>query len=366
MKPLRFLVSSLPTAALLVLQLSCGGDASGPGHVATSIAATTSTTLTALPGATVTDPPSVIVRDESGSPMVGASVTFAVTSGGGSITGAQETTNPSGIATVGSWTLGTSGGANTLSATSGSLPAVTFTANALDPCVTTAHTLGSTTDGQLSLSDCRLSDSSFVDFYTVTLPTSGTYIFNQTSTVFDTYLALLTGTGVLVGVNDDFGATGVTDSRVKLIVPAGSYIIAANSFLKNKTGSYSLVSAPSTEQVTNCEDVFVLRGITTAQSLQTTDCNTNTTSPTTGFASDNYVIFLTAGQTITVAMTSSLLDSYLELRADGGTLPLVFKDPADTTKNAQIAFTAATSGFYIITAASRAAGGTGDYTFSVQ
>lgn len=367
MKPLRFLVSSLPPLGLLVLQLSCGGDASGPGHVATSIAATSSTTLTAAPGATVTDPPSVIVRDETGSPMVGASVTFAVTSGGGSITGGRMTTNPSGIATVGSWTLGISGGANTLSATSGSLPAVTFTANAFDPCPTTAHTLGSTTDGQLSLSDCKFSDDSFVDLYAVTLPTSGTYIFSQTSTAFDAFLELLTGTGALVGVNNDFGAVGVTDSRVKLIVPAGSYIIAANSWFPDKTGSYSLVSAPSTEHVTNCEDVFVLRGITTGQSLQTTDCNTNSASPATGFAYDDYVIFLTAGQAITVAMTSSVLDSYLELRADGGSSPLVLNDNANTTtKNAQIAFTAATAGFYIITATSRLAGGTGDYTFSVQ
>ncbi len=362
MKLLRTIVSSLPPAGLLVLQLSCGGgDASGPGHVATSITANSSTTLTAAPGTQVIELPSVIVRDESGAPMVGASVTFTVTSGGGSVTGGSATTNPSGIATVGSWTLGATAGQNTLSAESGSLPAVTFTANGFDPCsAATTHTLGSTSNGQLAVTDCRLADGSFVDFYAVTLPTAGTYVFDQKSTIFDTYIALLTATGSVIGVNDDADPlSGATDSRLKVIVPAGSYIIGANSFLTNKTGNYSLASAASTAPVSNCENVFVLPGITTPQSLQTTDCSTS------GFFSDEYVVFLNAGQQITVQMTSSVVDSYLEIRADGSPGVLVSNnDPA--TMNAQVSYTATTRGFYIIAAATTTAGATGDYTLTIQ
>jgi hypothetical protein len=65
-------------------------------------------------------------------------VTFAVASGGGSITGANATTNASGVATVGSWTLGATARANTLTATvDGRIGSpVTFTANRTlpDPC----------------------------------------------------------------------------------------------------------------------------------------------------------------------------------------------------------------------------------------
>ncbi len=367
MKLVRNPVSSLLPVGLLVLQVACGGDASGPGHVATTIAATSSTTLTAPPGTDVTELPAVIVRDESGAPLVGAHVTFTVTSGGGKITGGTATTNPSGIATVGSWTLGSGSGANTLSAAIGSL-VVTFTANGFDPCaVTTAHTLGSVSDGALAATDCRLADGSFVDFYGVTLTTGGTYIFNQTSTTFDTYLALLTTTGVIVGVNDDFGTTGVTDSRVKAILPAGSYIIGANSFDAAKVGNYSIASSASTAQVTNCEDVFVQRGISSPQSLQTTDCNTTPTTPATSFASDEYVIFMNAGQAITVGMTSATLDSYVELRADGSAAVLASNDDIDaSTKNAQLSYTVTTTGFYIILAATKVAGALGDYTFTVQ
>lgn len=60
-------------------------------------------------------PPAVLVRDALGNPFVGATVNFAVTAGGGSVTGASATTNANGIAEVGGWTV--NAGANALSAT---------------------------------------------------------------------------------------------------------------------------------------------------------------------------------------------------------------------------------------------------------
>lgn len=79
-------------------------------------------------------PPSVIVKDEVGTPVPGASVIFAVASGNGSVTGAAATTNANGVATAGSWTLG-SAGANTLTATVTGAPAATFTATATQPVI---------------------------------------------------------------------------------------------------------------------------------------------------------------------------------------------------------------------------------------
>src|SRR5438128_5065158 len=55
---------------------------------------------------------------------------FAVAPGNGTITGASQTTNASGVATVGSWTLSATAGPNTLTATSTGLSGspVTFSA----------------------------------------------------------------------------------------------------------------------------------------------------------------------------------------------------------------------------------------------
>src|SRR5216117_2771056 len=97
---------------------------------ATQIAINAGDKQTVTVGTAVPIPPSVIVKDASGNPVSGVAVTFAVTPGNGSITGASQTTDAGGIATVGSWTLSTTVGANTLTAAASGLTGspVTFIA----------------------------------------------------------------------------------------------------------------------------------------------------------------------------------------------------------------------------------------------
>jgi hypothetical protein len=370
MKPFRIVISPLLSVGLVSLLISCGGGGEpiGPGgvHVATSIAAASSIVLPALPGTDVTQHPSVLVRDETGAPLVGAPVTFTVTSGAGTITGGNATTDASGIATVGSWAIGSASVVNTLSVTSGTLTPVVFTS-----CAAVTHALESSSSGDLANIDCPLPDGTFIDFYAVTIPTGGTYVFDQSSTSFDTFLYLLGFSGTVIGVNDDLSTT-VSNSRVTAIVPAGTYVLAANSFDQNEFGAYSLASATSTTPVTNCDDVFVLPGIVTPQRLELTDCSTNAGSPSTGFPFDQYAIFLNPGQTITVTMTSTPVDTYLEMRfASTGALVVSNDDIDGTTKNSRITYkvpvlSVSTAGFYIITAASRVAGVFGDYTLTIE
>src|SRR5256885_10128983 len=78
-----------------------------------SIAANSPTSQTAPAGTAVSSPPSVLVKDASGNPVAGVAVTFAVAPGNGTITGGSQTTNASGVATVGSWTLSPTAGQNT-------------------------------------------------------------------------------------------------------------------------------------------------------------------------------------------------------------------------------------------------------------
>jgi hypothetical protein len=73
----------------------------------------------------------VRVTNDAGQGVAGYGVTFVVTGGNGSVTGASQTTNSNGVATVGSWVLGDAG-TNTLEARANGLsgsPAV-FTATA--------------------------------------------------------------------------------------------------------------------------------------------------------------------------------------------------------------------------------------------
>lgn len=125
------------TVTVLFATLSgcSGGDAGGTGPVVetpnttpSSIAATSSTSATATAGSATTENPSVKVLNSAGQPLAGVNVTFAVTAGGGSVGSQSATTNSTGIATAGQWTLGTVAGTNTLTATVSSLSAITFNA----------------------------------------------------------------------------------------------------------------------------------------------------------------------------------------------------------------------------------------------
>lgn len=88
----------------------------------------------AAPGATLLVAPAVRVTDAWDNVIAAASVTFAVSGGGGSVTVPAATTSSEGIAAVGSWTLGADAGVNTLEATSTGLTPEIFKATAVAGC----------------------------------------------------------------------------------------------------------------------------------------------------------------------------------------------------------------------------------------
>ncbi len=71
---------------------------------------------TASVGQAVAVPPAVRITNAAGAPVAGVTITFAVTGGGGSLTGPTPATGSDGVAAVGSWVLGAVG-ANALTAT---------------------------------------------------------------------------------------------------------------------------------------------------------------------------------------------------------------------------------------------------------
>ena len=80
-----------------------------------------------LAGIQLTEPFVVLVLDEHGEPIVGAVVTFAVTTGGGTLSAITATTDANGRAST-RLTLGSDAGANTVLATVEGLESVIFTA----------------------------------------------------------------------------------------------------------------------------------------------------------------------------------------------------------------------------------------------
>lgn len=109
-------------------------------------------------GSDITTLPSVRATDVYNNPVPGAAVSFAVVSGAGSITGAQQTANASGVATVGSWKLGTLAGIQSLRADVVATGATaTLTATALSAPATQIVVVSGT--GQTGAANKRLCTS---------------------------------------------------------------------------------------------------------------------------------------------------------------------------------------------------------------
>lgn len=101
------------TMILAVLVGAACGDGTGP-QAETSIAASSGNNQTAVAGAVLANP-NVVRVTQDGTPQSGASVTWAVTAGGGSVASATSTTDSDGLAST-LWTLGATAGANVLEA----------------------------------------------------------------------------------------------------------------------------------------------------------------------------------------------------------------------------------------------------------
>ena len=341
------------------------GD-TGPA-VATSLVANPGWSPSAIAGTPVAIPPSVTIKDQRGAGIAGVTVTFAVSTGGGSVTGASVVTSASGIATVGEWVLGSAPGPNVLTASVNGLAAVTFQSvatvvlSACAPQPLDTYLLGTIRTGVLATTDC-LSDGWYNDSFLVRVDSAGAYSLTESAT-FETYLSLSYPDGRYIADNLNFG---VSPSMKVLLLP-GTYVLNASSLVFFETGPYSLSSEKTSVDVGGCERVYAVFGITTSQSVQSTDC----VRANGGGYADEFKLFLNRGSRVTVSMTSETIDSYLELYFADYTGARTFVGSNDNggdsgTKNARLTYTPDNAGFFVIVARTSVAGQTGSYTLNIH
>jgi hypothetical protein len=359
-------------SAALPFALACGGGddgGTGPGRSAAALSVRGGDNQTAEAGAPVSVAPSVFVTDAAGAPVANVVVTFAVASGGGTLTGAQATSDASGAATLGGWTLGAAPGENTLRATAPGVPgAVTFRATATLPDVCAVRqpfTLAAGASGVLATTDCLLNVGAYVDFHGTTLPAGASLRFTMTSSAVDALLTFVTSDGVPVAVNDDATDTETTAS-FRVIARAGSYVLGATSFERGEVGPYTLASTPVSTDVARCEEVFITPGVSTAQALQPTDCASPADASGARLYSDQYLIWLQAGRAYTLELTSTAFDAYLRLVGPDNATVAQNDNATATGRDARIAFTPTRSGFHLIDAGAAARASTGAYVLGIQ
>jgi alpha-tubulin suppressor-like RCC1 family protein len=108
---------ALALTMMLGAVLACGDDGTGPGQSPAVIHAIAGDSQITGAGHALSQPITVRVEDDSGKGLEGLTVHFSVTSGGGSLTAPDPVTDASGLATLGSWTLGLEEGRNIVTAT---------------------------------------------------------------------------------------------------------------------------------------------------------------------------------------------------------------------------------------------------------
>ena len=166
--------------------------------------------------------PTVVVRDAQNRPVPLANVTFAVVSGGGSITGAAMVeTDTAGVAALpGTWVLGPTPGANSLSASiAGTAVTTTFTATATAP----ATVLAVTQQPMAAVSGVAFSQALVV----AVRDQFGGLVANATSPVT---AALISGTGVLLGTTTVNAVNGVATFSTLQLNGSGPHRLGVTSF----------------------------------------------------------------------------------------------------------------------------------------
>jgi subtilisin len=276
-------------------------------------------------------------------------------------------------ATSGFFTLPSSGTytiqATSFSAATAGTYTLSLTAQTADGCSTiTPIAFGQTLNGSLSGTDCRFSDNSLFDKYSFTGTAGQQVSISLSSSSFDTLLFLLRPDGTLLASDDDGG--GGTNSRIPatsgtITLPTtGTYIVYANSFAANVTGAYTLTLTGQTPGGT-CASTNISLGQTVNGTLSNSDCQLSD-----GSFFDSYTFSGTAGQAISVSMSSATFDTYLLLLRPDSTL-LAEDDDGGGSFNSRIPATSGTitlpsTGTYRILANSFSAGVTGAYSLTLS
>jgi DNA-binding beta-propeller fold protein YncE len=120
-------MTALCSATLFMSGCGGGGTTTTPPSAGRTIVIVSGDAQSGTVGAALAATPTVLVQDAAGHPVAGATITFSVTSGGGSIAPATTATLSNGQATT-AWTLGTTAGANVITASSPEAASKTFSA----------------------------------------------------------------------------------------------------------------------------------------------------------------------------------------------------------------------------------------------
>jgi hypothetical protein len=161
--------------------------ATATAGAATQIAIVTGNNQSAAAGAALPVALAVHLTDGFGNPVTGTDITFTPSAGSGSITSSSVTTDANGMASGGTWTLGTAAGIQSLDAKTGTLDA-SFSATALPTLALTLTGAGSgTVASQPGTIDCTLASGAASGTCSYVTPLAQAVVLTATPTSNSTF-----------------------------------------------------------------------------------------------------------------------------------------------------------------------------------
>lgn len=230
-RTLRFSSDGLSAATSSSIALAAG--------LAATVQAASNTSPQATVNTAVATPPSVVVKDASGNGVPGVAVTFTIAGGAGTLTGATQSTDAAGVATVGSWTLPKAAGQYTLNAAATGVQGngVTFTGTANPDAPAAMQASGG---GQSALYGARLPTALQVRV--------ADQFDNATPNVVVTWVSV-TGSGTVEPINVATDANGIVRSNYRLGTTPGENIIRAAISSRGLSADFSATALAFTNQI---------------------------------------------------------------------------------------------------------------------
>ena len=225
-------------------------------------------------------------------------------------------------------------------------------------------TLGTATSGELTDTDPSVDDKgSYYDLYRITARKGQKLIIEMKSNELDSYVGIghMDGDSLTIDETDDDGG-GEKNARLRFTVKEdGTYIIRAQALDANSTGAYTLkvterMARPSV--IVNVTPNTPMTGELTETDDEADD----------GSYFDLYRLTVKAGESVTITMRSTAVDSYVVLgqMVDGEWNQVAFDDDSGGGKNARLEHTFDRAGEYLIRANTVGANSTGSYTLRVD
>jgi hypothetical protein len=336
MQPLRSRRTIAFLVVALVAQQACGDKAAAPDTTPASITLNSAANPAGTVATALVAKPSVTVLNAGGSPLSGIPVTFTVTAGAGTATGTDQVTNASGVATVGTWTLGNIAGVNTMTATVAGLPPVTVNATAAGgpatavvfttfPSPTSANNAPFPTQPVVALRDAfGNTASTFPATVTATISAGGGTLNGTTTGTVTNGVATFTDLSIrgTVGVRTlSVSATGLTATTVNITLTAGaatSLVVSAGNAQTATAGS-----AVATKPAVRANDIDGNAVSGVSVTFAVTGGGGGITAPTSSTGSDgvatigSWTLGTTAGANSLSATATGLTGSPLAFSATG-------------------------------------------------